>query len=50
MELEDLERLKKEYFDIPSYKELDVRGKGMYSASFNKLIEFYRSKHVFDKS
>jgi hypothetical protein len=50
MESEDLERLKKEYFDIPSYKELDVRGKGMYSAGFNKLIEFYRSKHVFDKS
>jgi len=42
---EDLDRLKKEYFDIPEYKELDVRGKGMYSAGFNKLIEFQRSKY-----
>jgi len=41
---EDLDRLKKEYFDIFEYKELDVRGKGMYSAGFNKLIEFQRSK------
>ena len=44
MQLEDLDRLKKEYFDIPDYKELDVRGKGMYSAGFNKLVEFHRSK------
>lgn len=41
---EDLDRLKKEYFDIPEYKELDVRGKGMYSAGFNKLVEFQRSR------
>jgi predicted helicase len=45
MQSEDLDRLKKEYFDIPDYKELDLRGKGMYSAGFNKLIEFHRSKH-----
>ena len=36
----DLEQLKKEYFDIEEFKLLDVRGKGMYSAGFNKLIEY----------
>jgi predicted helicase len=41
---ENLDDLKKDYFDIPEYKALDVRGKGMYSAGFNKLIEFHRSK------
>jgi predicted helicase len=45
MQSEDLKRLKKEYFDIPEYKELDVRGKGMYSAGFSKLIDFHRSKY-----
>ena len=46
MESEDPEKLKKEYFKIPEYKELDIRGNGMYSAGFNKLIEFHRSKKV----
>jgi hypothetical protein len=46
MESENTEKLKKEYFEIPEYKELDIRGKGMYSAGFNKLIEFHRSKKV----
>lgn len=45
MQAEDLDRLKKEYFDIPEYKELDERGKGMYSAGFNRLIEYHRSKY-----
>ena len=44
MQSEDLDRLKQEYFKIPDYKELDVRGKGMYSAGFNKLIEYHRAK------
>ena len=45
LQSEDLDRLKKEYFDIPEYKELDERGKGMYSAGFNRLIEYHRSKY-----
>jgi hypothetical protein len=45
MQSEDLERLKKEYFDIPDYKELDVRGREIYSAGFSKLIDFHRSKY-----
>ena len=48
MQSEDLDRLKKEYFDIPEYKELDERGKGMYSAGFNRLIEYHRSKYSAD--
>lgn len=46
MQSEDLDELKEEYFNIPEFKELDVRGKGMYSASFNRLIEFRRSRCV----
>jgi len=46
MQSEDLDRLKKEYFYIPEYKELDVRGKGLYSAGFSMLIEFLRSKRT----
>lgn len=42
MRSEDLDRLMEEYFSIPEYKELDVRGKGMYRAGFKKLIEFQR--------
>jgi hypothetical protein len=45
MRSEDLVRLKEEYFGIPKYKELDERGKGMYSAGFNKLIEYHQSKY-----
>jgi len=36
----DLEELKKKYFSIPQYQALDTRGKGMYSAGFQRLIEF----------
>ena len=43
MQSEDLDKLKEEYFNIPKFKELDVRGKGMYGAGFNRLIEFRRS-------
>lgn len=44
MESEDLYKLKEEYFEIPEYKELDIRGKSMYSAGFNRLIEFHQSR------
>jgi predicted helicase len=46
MQSEDPVKLKKEYFDIQEYKELDIRGKRMYSAGFNKLIEFHQSKFI----
>ncbi len=36
----DLHQLKKDYFAIEKFKQLDVRGKGMYSAGFNRLIEY----------
>ncbi len=36
----DLEKLKQQYFSIPQYKALDSRGNGMYSAGFQRLIEF----------
>lgn len=36
----DLKTLKSEYFSIEEYRDLDVRGKGMYSAGFNRLIEY----------
>lgn len=45
MQSEDLYTLKKEYFDIPEYRALDERGKGMYSAGFNKLIEYHQAKN-----
>jgi hypothetical protein len=44
MQSEDLKILKKEYFDMPEYKESDVRDKGVYSAGFNKLVEFHKFK------
>lgn len=40
----DLERLKKEYFSIDEYKDLDKRGNRMYSAGFNMLIKYQKSK------
>jgi predicted helicase len=40
----DLIELKASYFDIDEFKQLDVRGKGMYSAGFNKLIEYQKFK------
>jgi len=36
----DLERLKKKYFSIEEYKDLDTRGNRMYSAGFNQLIKY----------
>jgi predicted helicase len=45
MQSEDLYTLKKEYFNIPEYRALDERGKGMYSAGFNKLIEYHQAKN-----
>ena len=40
----DLIELKNKYFLIQEYRELDVRGKNMYSAGFNKLIEYQKFK------
>ena len=37
---ENLVEMKKEWLSIPKNKELDIRGHGMYSAGFNKLIDF----------
>ena len=37
---EDLVNMKNEWFAIPKNKALDTRGKGMYSAGFNKLIDY----------
>jgi predicted helicase len=45
MQSEDPVRLKEEYFDIPEHAELDKRGKNMYSAGFNKLIEYHQEKY-----
>ena len=39
-EKSDLKKLKDHYFAIDEFKQLDVRGKGMYSAGFNRLIEY----------
>lgn len=44
MREEDLQNLKEEYFSIKEYKDLDERGKGMYSAGFNRLIAFHQFK------
>lgn len=40
----DLEKLKDEYFSIDEYKDLDERGNRMYSAGFNRLIDFQKFK------
>jgi hypothetical protein len=37
---ETLEELKQKYFSIPEVRDLDTRGKNMYSAGFNKYILF----------
>jgi len=42
---EDLNKLKEDWLSVPENKELDVRGKSMYSAGFNKLISFFESKN-----
>ena len=41
----NLKQLKEKYFAIEEFKELDIRGKGMYSAGFNRLIEYQRFLH-----
>ena len=40
---EDLNELKDHWLSVPKNKELDVRGKSMYSSGFKKLIEFFNS-------
>lgn len=45
-----LSKLKETYFSIPQVREKDMRGKDMYSAAFNRYIEFIptlkKEKHV----
>jgi predicted helicase len=41
---DDLQALKAVYFNIAEYADLDRRGKSMYSAGFNKLIEYQASR------
>jgi len=38
--LKELEELKIQYFTVPEFKEKDIKGKGMYSAAFNKFIAY----------
>ena len=40
----DLTVLKEKYFSIDEYRELDVRGKSMYSSGFNRLIDYQKYK------
>ena len=40
---EDLNELKDHWLSVPENKELDERGKSMYSSGFKKLIEFFKS-------
>ena len=42
----DLQRLKDEYFSIDEYRELDRRGNRMYSAGFNMLVKYQKSKNI----
>jgi hypothetical protein len=42
----NLVELKEKYFGIEEYRELDIRGKNMYSAGFNKLIEYQKFKQT----
>ena len=42
----DLKRLKDEYFSIDEYRDLDKRGNRMYSAGFNMLVKFQKSKNI----
>ena len=44
MRSEDLKILKKEWMSVEKNKALDTTGKGMYSAGFNKLIEYANYK------
>ena len=47
--INELENLKIKYFTDKENKELDTRGNGMYSASFNKFIQ-YKSSSDFRKN
>ena len=42
--VKELEQLKIQYFDIPEFKDRDVRGNGMYSSAFNKYISYRDNK------
>lgn len=46
--INELENLKIKYFSDRENKELDTRGNGMYSASFNKFIQ-YKSHQISEK-
>ena len=45
MKHEDLSELKNEWLAVPENKELDVRGKNMYTAGFNKLIDYAKFEY-----
>ncbi|MDB3918004.1 DEAD/DEAH box helicase family protein [bacterium] len=46
----DLASLKEQYFSIDEYRDLDQRGNRMYSAGFNRLIDYQNSRksHVIN--
>ena len=46
---EDLNQMKKEWFAIPKNEALDKRGNGMYSAGFNKLIDYAKFTYFEDR-
>ena len=46
---EDLVNMKNEWFAIPKNKALDTRGNGMYSAGFNKLIDYAKFTYFEQK-
>ena len=39
-DIDSLKKIKEDYFSIPQNKELDKRGRRMYSAGFNRYIYF----------
>ena len=44
----DLVHLKEKYFSIKEYKDLNSRGNNMYSAGFNRLIDFQNFKRMMN--
>ena len=44
-EISELINLKKKYFSIKEYKDLNNRENRMYSSGFNRLIDFLKFKH-----
>ena len=44
-EISELLSLRKKYFSIKEYKDLNNRGNRMYSSGFNRLIDFLKFKH-----